>query len=163
MGIFLDFSSLSPAERLFKEFAQPLLIQGLSGNSIIRVAQQNGLSIRRTRSLSVIRYLRGVVSSQHYVSSVNLDKQLDFGRLPYSAQPMERNYRYRVRFKGLNTTTGEKGDMWKIFQTDQRLTKEQAQGYALALLDGSGATRYFDIQASSTVQIEKNIAMYGAL
>lgn len=161
MGILRGFAEFTPAERLFAEFVPSLLEQGLSANSIIRQAQSVGLSIRRTRGLSIIRYAKGVVDSRSYLSSVGLNRNWSLDRMPYSKLPLQRLFRYQVKLSVRDVTTGAVIDRHVWMQTDDYYTKARAVNEAAAIYAQRTQSMKWEFVGGKLTGVERNIAAIG--
>ena len=109
--------------------------QGLSGNSILRALQAEGLGYRRTTFLSDLRILQSAETSWSTLRYVRRDATPSISHYLETKSPLTTNFQTVMQVKGYDVETGESVTRDITIGRDTLVTREQLEEDALDTME----------------------------
>ena len=134
-------STLSQRARTAFPIIRGGVARGLSANSIQSLLRAEGLGIRRTDLLSIIRAERGIEVAASRLRTMRRDRSPDPRRLPDALHKIRRAFSFDVKISGFDLETGADVTQFVNVALDDPLTRGEIENLALSLIDAQ-AQRY---------------------
>ena len=115
--------------------------RGLSSNSIQTLLRGQGLGIRRTDLLSIIRAEKGIEVASSQLRFLNRNRTPDPRRLPDAIHKIRRAFSFEVRIKGFDFNTGSDVTQFVTVVLDDPLTRAEIENIGLSMVEEE-AKRY---------------------
>lgn len=128
-------STLSPRARTAFPIIRGGVARGLSANAIQSLLRGQGLGIRRTDLLSIIRAERGIEVASSQLRTLGHNRTPDPRRLPDALTKLRRAFSFEVKISGFDLSTGEDVTRFVTVTLADPLTRAQIESLGLSFIE----------------------------